>query len=103
MWAFRGDVMQITLLNDDDKLAAEKAAKKRRALERMYAKLARFDGLPDDAVVDDRVAGMVLNMSATTLRRQNPVPQRQLSARRIGRRVGDLRKLIRESICDSAT
>jgi hypothetical protein len=49
-------------------------------------------------VVDDYVAAAILNMSVWTLPRENPVPQRRLSARHIGRSVGDLRKLIKESI-----
>jgi hypothetical protein len=81
----------IATTNDD------REAAKQRASDRMYAKLARFDRLPDDAVVDDHVAAAVLNMSVDTLRRNNPVPQRRLSDRRMGRRVGDLRKFIQQS------
>jgi hypothetical protein len=55
------------------------------------AKLQAFDSLPNDAIVNDRVAAAVLNMSVWTLRRNNPVPARQLSERIRGRRVGDLR------------
>jgi hypothetical protein len=74
------------------------AAKKQRAADRVYAKLKRFGDLPDDAVVDEHTAAVILNMSYWTLRRTNPVPQRRLSERRVGRRVGDLRNLIRESV-----
>jgi hypothetical protein len=59
------------------------------------AKLAEFDRLPDDAIVGDPVAAAVLGISVDTLRRRNPVPQRQISDRRVGRRVGDLRALSR--------
>jgi len=59
------------------------------------AKLAVFDGLPDDAILEEAVAAAVLSISVDTLRRSNPVPQRQISKRRFGRRVGDLRALSR--------
>jgi len=59
------------------------------------AKLAEFDTLPDDAIVDDPVAAALLGMSLDTFRRANPVPQKRFSQRRVGRRVGDLRALIR--------
>jgi hypothetical protein len=58
-------------------------------------KLAEFDHLPDDAVVPDAVAALLLNVSVDTLRRANPVPQKRLSKRRVGRRAGDLRALVR--------
>jgi hypothetical protein len=88
--------MEATLSNDA-KLAAKQKSKQ-RALDRVYAKLERFDRLPDDAVIEDYAAAIVLNISYWTLRRNNPVPQRLISGRRSGRRVGDLRKLIKESI-----
>lgn len=91
----------MALKNDDGGLAARRAyrqAMQQRSNERMYQKLARFDHLPNDAVVDDYVAAAILNMSKDTLRRTNPVPQRRLSERRVGRRVGDLRNLVRESV-----
>jgi hypothetical protein len=59
------------------------------------AKLATFDRLPDDAIIDDPVAAALLNMSIDTYRRRRPVPRRQFSERRGGSRVGDLRALIR--------
>jgi hypothetical protein len=58
-------------------------------------KLAEFDRLPNDAIVDDPVAAALLNMSIDTFRRNNPVPQKRLSKRRVGRRAGDLRALVR--------
>jgi hypothetical protein len=58
-------------------------------------KIAAFDRLPDDAIVDDRVAGALLNMSMASVRRTNPVKRRQISERIFGRRVGDLREKIR--------
>jgi hypothetical protein len=59
------------------------------------AELANFDSLPNDAIVPDRVAAAILAISVWTLRRENPVPARQISERRRGRRVGDLRAKVR--------
>jgi hypothetical protein len=55
----------------------------------------QFDRLPDDAIVPDQVAAVLLNMSPWTLNRSNPAPKRQISERIGGRRVGDLRALAR--------
>lgn len=63
----------------------------------LIEKLAAFDRLPNDAIVDDRVAAAVLNISIWTLRRNNPVPIRRITERRYGRRAGDLRDKIRDS------
>jgi len=57
-------------------------------------KIEAFDALPNDSVVADPVAAAVLNISVRTLRRNDPVRCIQLSARRIGRRVGDIRALL---------
>lgn len=57
--------------------------------------LAEYDALPDDAIVSDTVAAKILSISVWTLRRENPVPARQISERRRGRRVGDLRAKVR--------
>ena len=54
-------------------------------------KLAAFDTLPQDAIVPDSVASEILGISIWTLRRDDSVPRRQISERRYGRRVGDLR------------
>lgn len=58
-------------------------------------KLAVFDTLPQDAIVSDAVAAEILSISIWTLRRDNPVPRREISERRFGRRVGDLRAKVR--------
>jgi hypothetical protein len=62
-------------------------------------KLAAFDSLPDDAITDDPVAAAILGIGLDTFRRseliQKRVPQKRFSKRRVGRRVGDLRNLIR--------
>lgn len=57
-------------------------------------KLEAFDTMPNDSVVADPVAAAVLNISLRTLRRNDPVRSIKLSARRIGRRVGDIRALL---------
>jgi hypothetical protein len=57
-------------------------------------KLEAFDALPNDSVVADPVAAAVLNISLRTLRRNDPVRSIKLSARRVGRRVGDIRALL---------
>jgi hypothetical protein len=57
-------------------------------------KIEAFDTLPNDSVVADPVAAAVLNISLRTLRRNDPVRSIKLSARRIGRRVGDIRALL---------
>jgi hypothetical protein len=63
-------------------------------------KLAEFDHLPDDAHVSEPIAAAVWGVSPDTYRREQPVPRRQLSKRRFGVRVGDLRNLI-EKDCDN--
>jgi hypothetical protein len=60
----------------------------------LRTKLEAFDTLPNDSVVADPVAAAVLNISLRTLRRNDPVRSIKLSARRIGRRVGDIRALL---------
>lgn len=57
--------------------------------------LAEYEALPDDAIVSDSVAAKILSISVWTLRRENPVPARQISQRKRGRRVGDLRAKVR--------
>ena len=59
------------------------------------AKVQAFDQLPNDAIVDDALSAAILNISIWTLRRNNPIPAIQLSARRKGRRVGDIRAMVR--------
>jgi hypothetical protein len=61
----------------------------------VQAAIDRFAAMPDDAVVLDPEAAAVLRISVWTLKRHDPVPPIDLSPRRRGRRVGDLRRLIR--------
>ena len=65
------------------------------AIKIVREKLAEYDSLPDDALVSDAVAAVILSISVWTLRRENPVPARQISERKRGRRVGDLRAKVR--------
>jgi hypothetical protein len=57
----------------------------------------RFDRLPEDSLVSPKVAKQVTGdiISDRTWRRAPPVPRRQISERRHGFRVGDLRALMR--------
>jgi hypothetical protein len=57
--------------------------------------LKRFEAYPDDCIIRDPVAALLLGMSVWTLRRANPVPKIQLSARCYGRRAGDIRRKLR--------
>jgi hypothetical protein len=61
----------------------------------LLERLKNFDKLPVDALVADTIAAEILNISVWTLRRANPVPRRQISERLWGRRVGDIRALVR--------
>jgi hypothetical protein len=56
---------------------------------------ARFHALPDDAIVPDLAAAMLLGISYWTLRKHNPVPPIRIVTNRLGRRVGDIRMLVR--------
>jgi hypothetical protein len=58
-------------------------------------RLAAFDTLPVDAIVDDAVAAVLLGVSIQTLQRHDRVPRRQISTRVFGRRVGDIRDKVR--------
>jgi len=57
----------------------------------------RFDTYPDDAIIPDPAAAIILGTSTWTLRRRNPVPARQISPNRRGRRAGDIRAHARGS------
>jgi hypothetical protein len=59
----------------------------------LYPAIREFDCLPDDAVVPRRVTAALLHISERTVRRC--VPTVQLSARRRGNRVGDIRAIAR--------
>jgi hypothetical protein len=63
--------------------------------------LERFDRLPDDAVIPDPAAAAVLSVSERTLRYRMTLPKIQLSKQRQGRRVGDIRALVRGTMLDA--
>ena len=65
---------------------------------------SRFDQLPDDAIVTAKTAAVILGGALTeqTLRRNPPITRRQVSQRRYGFRVGDLRALIRGEVQPTA-
>lgn len=70
----------------------------RRQLERLTPEklelLEKVKSLPDEFIVSDEVCGLMLGgMSRWTVARTNPVPPIQLSARKRGRRLGDIRNL----------
>jgi hypothetical protein len=78
-----------------------------KAIERLTpAKLELLEkvkSLPDECLVDDELCGLLLGgMSRWTVTRNNPVPAIQLSARKRGRRLGDIRKLIRGELAAPA-
>jgi hypothetical protein len=60
---------------------------------KLHPTIEDFDRLPDDAVVPRRITAALLHMSERTVRRC--VPTVQLSARRRGNRVGDIRAIAR--------
>jgi hypothetical protein len=59
--------------------------------------VSNFDRLPDDGIVSAKVAKMLLGdvLTERALRRNPPIPRRQISQRRFGFRVGDIRALVR--------
>jgi hypothetical protein len=59
--------------------------------------------LPDDAVIPDPAAAIMLGVSVWTLRRNNPVPPIKISTQRRGRRLGDLRAFTRGTAVQPAT
>jgi hypothetical protein len=54
-----------------------------------------FDKLPNDAIVSNKVTSIILDESERTLRRNPPIKRIQMSARRVGFRVGDIRTFVR--------
>lgn len=59
-----------------------------------YRAMAEGSGkLPDEAILPDPAAAIVLGISVWTLRRNDPVPAVQITERIRGRRLGDIRRL----------
>src|SRR5215831_13825603 len=59
--------------------------------------LRHFDQLPDWAVVPQKVTALLIGESARSLRRKKPIPSFPINRSLKGNRVGDIRKLVRES------
>ena len=66
--------------------------------KRLAEFFAQYPMLPDDALAPDPYAAALLAISVWTLKRTNPVPPRQISERIRGRRIGDLRALLRGEV-----
>jgi hypothetical protein len=66
--------------------------------------VSQFNLLPDDAVVSAKVAEILSggNFKEQEWCRKPPVPKRQISQRRVGFRVGDLRALFRGELRPAA-
>jgi hypothetical protein len=64
--------------------------------------VARFDALPNDAIIGPKATAIILNTTDRHMRRDPPIPRRQISERNVGFRVGDIRALIRDSAGDAA-
>ena len=64
----------------------------------LHEALARFNVLPDDAVLPSQVTAVLLGVSERTIRYHPNLPRVQISRGRYGQRVGDIRKLCREGI-----
>ena len=68
----------------------------------LHEALARFNVLPDDAVLPSQVTAIILGVSERTIRYHPNLPRVQISRGRYGQRVGDIRKLCREGISQEA-
>jgi hypothetical protein len=68
----------------------------------LHEALARFNVLPDDAVLPSQVTAIILGVSERTIRYHPNLPRVQISRGRYGQRVGDIRKLAREGIPQEA-
>ena len=64
----------------------------------LHEALARFDSMPDDAILPTRVTAIILGVSERTIRYHANLPRVQISRARYGQRVGDIRKLCREGM-----
>jgi hypothetical protein len=66
--------------------------------------VSNFDSLPNDGVVPSKVAEVVCGgcIKEQQWRRNPPIPKRQISQRRFGFGVGDIRALIRGEIQPNA-
>lgn len=72
--------------------------------EALLDAVSNFDKLPDDGILSADTTELLLGGTITKrkLRRDPPIPRRQISARRFGFRVGDVRALIRGELQPAA-
>ena len=56
----------------------------------LHEALARFNVLPDDAVLPSQVTAIILGVSERTVRYHPNLPRVQISRARYGQRVGDI-------------
>jgi hypothetical protein len=68
----------------------------------LYEALARFNALPDDAVLPSQVTAIILGVSERSVRYHPNLPRVQITRQRYGQRVGDIRKLCREGLPQEA-
>jgi hypothetical protein len=68
----------------------------------LHEALARFNVLPDDAILPTRVTAIILGVSERTVRYHPCLPRVHISQQRYGQRVGDIRKLAREGMPQEA-
>jgi hypothetical protein len=66
--------------------------------------VSQFDSLPDGGIIPPKVAEVVCGgcIKEQQWRRNPPIPKRQISQRRFGFNVGEIRKLIRGEITPAA-
>lgn len=64
----------------------------------LHEALARFNVLPDDAVLPSQVTAIILGVSERTVRYHPHLPRVQISRGRYGQRVADIRRLCRDGI-----
>jgi len=88
----------VTIISE---VKTDRRRRRRAAADRFVAQiLERLDKLPDDSVIPDSVTSVVLGVSTGTLRRNPDLagPPIKLSARRYGRRLGNVRAVARGTI-----
>jgi hypothetical protein len=56
----------------------------------LHEALARFNVLPDDAILPSRLTGIILGVSERTIRYHPNLPRVQISRGRYGQRVADI-------------
>ena len=75
----------------------ERAASKKKKPRDIVAILRRIPDLPDEAIIPDAVAAIILNISPRSLRRNKSLPRVRIGQRMGGRQLGAIRKLGRSA------